>query len=30
MFLQKMQEGGDEIFKEIWNNIEIENLIKLS
>lgn len=23
-------EGGDEIFKETWNNIEIENLIKLS
>jgi hypothetical protein len=23
-------EGGDEIFKETWNNIEIKNLIKLS
>jgi len=23
-------EGGDEIFKETWNNIEIDNLIKLS
>ena len=23
-------EGGDEVFKETWNNIEIENLIKLS
>jgi|TARA_B110000114_G_scaffold91919_1_gene96988 hypothetical protein len=22
--------GGDEIFKETWSNIEIENLIKLS
>ncbi len=23
-------EGGDEIFKETWSNIKIENLIKLS
>ena len=23
-------EGGDEIFKETWSNIEIENLINLS
>ena len=23
-------EGGDEIFKENWNDIEIDNLIKLS
>ncbi len=26
----KNAEGGDEIFKETWNNVIIENLIKLS